>query len=37
MRLLNVRKSKRMLSQHKFDRYTSICSWYGIAENNLYK
>ena len=26
-----------MLSQHKFERFTSICSWYGIAKNNLYR
>ena len=37
MKFLNLRKSKRMLRQHKFERFTSICSWYGIAENNLYK
>ena len=31
------RKSKRMLSQHKFECFTSIYSWYGIAKNSLYK
>ena len=35
MRLLNLRKSRRMLSQHKFERFTSLCSWYGIADHCL--
>ena len=26
-----------MLIQHKSERFTSICSWYGIAGNNVYK
>ena len=37
MRLLNLKKSKAMLSQHKVEHFTSSCSWYDIAENNLYK